>query len=806
MTKHSEEANRRSRHLMSMRKPALKWQDALPSGNGTMGAMVYGSIQEETILLNHEELWEGSRTKPLPDLSRHLPEVRRLLAEGRYREANRLYPDKLREADYIVQTARFHPGFDFKLWTETHYAFREYVRELDMETGQVSVRWLDGPIRYERRLFVSRSDDMIALVIRADQKEAISVEMRLEPHDLKDAVDKAGRPLELPFSFESAVQEEFLMITGKRLREGTEFGALARIAAVGGSRTIRGDKLEITGADEVLLLIRLFPNGDSRAEMPNLKEKLLSLPPDYDMLFERHQSEHRELFLRAELDLGASESERAGVNEQMLLDAYDGEASPAFMERMFDYGRYLLMSSSRPGGLPANLQGVWNGSYAPPWSGAFFNNENIQMNYWQAMPGNMPETMLPFFDFFESLVPDMRKNAQAFYGCRGILAPLFASPDSGLKKNLQPHVIYWTAGAGWLAQHFYDYWLFTGDREFLRNRAVPFMKECALFYEDFFYEGEDGYYISSPSNSPENWADGQFDGAREISVCVNATMDFAVAKEVLSHLCEACAELGIEPENVEKWKAMLNKIPPYEINEDGAIREWMHPDLKDNYHHRHQSHIYPLFPGLEVMEETHPEWFEACRVAVEKRLVIGLKEQTGWSLSHMANIYARLGEGDRALECLEISGRSCVGDNFLTYHNDWRSQGITMKSMWGFSAPYQIDANLGWTAAMLEMLLFSAPGIIKVLPALPGRWKQGSIRGIQARGGVEVAIRWDMEAARAGVRLRSSRDQWLTVKFPRAIRQLDCTGECRDSSYGLLYREVFVQRGQELKMEIEFDS
>ncbi|GIP31464.1 glycoside hydrolase N-terminal domain-containing protein [Paenibacillus sp. J2TS4] len=804
MIEHQLEGSKRA-HGMKLRKPATKWQDALPSGNGTMGAMVYGSIQEETILLNHEEHWEGSVTKPLPDLSGYLPEVRRLLAEGKFKEANTFYPDRLREAGYIVQTGRFQPGFDLKLRTETQYAFRDYIRELDFETGQVSVRWKDGQIHYDRRLFVSRTDDVVALVVRADRKGAISLELELLPHDLQDATDKKGHPLDLPLSFEQTVEEDFLIATGKREKDGSEFGAVARIVSVGGSREVKEDKLVIAEADEVIILTRLFAQGESASQTQRLKEELLQLPADYNALFVGHQAEHRKLFLRTELDLDMG-SGRDSVNEQLLLDAYNGDVPAALMERMFDYGRYLLLSSSRPGGLPANLQGVWNGSYAPPWSSAFFNNENIQMNYWQALPGNMPETMLPFFDFFESLVPDMRQNAQAFYGCRGILAPLFASPDSGLKKNLQPHVVYWSAGAGWLAQHFYDYWLFTGDRDFLQNRAVPFMKECAMFYEDFFFEGEDGYYISSPSNSPENWAGGHFEGALKVAVCVNATMDFAVAKEVLANLCAACNELGLEPDSVQKWERMIRKIPPYEVNEDGAIREWMHPDLQDNYHHRHQSHIYPLFPGLEVTEETQPEWFEACRVAVEKRLVIGLKEQTGWSLSHMANIYARLGDGDRALECLEISSRSCVGDNLLTYHNDWRSQGITMKAMWGHSAPYQIEANMGWTAAMLEMLVFSSPGMIKLLPALPRPWTRGRIKGVMARGEVEVAIEWDMEAAQATATLLSRRDQWITIKFPRAIRQLSCTGECRDSSYGPLYREVHAAEDQELILDMAFIS
>lgn len=790
-------------HVMRMRKPAMRWEDALPSGNGTMGALVYGNIQSETILLNHEEHWEGSVSKELPDLSVYLPELRRLLAEGKYAEANSLYPDKLREAGYYANTGKFQPGFDLIVESAPAHGFREYGREVDFASGQVSVNWIDGDIGYRRKLFVSRTDDVIVLSLGADRPGSVSVNLKLEPHEENEPVPKNVSFPELPYSFDSSAGDGFLVSTGIRDLDGTGFGAVARVIVDGGKCSSGNGRIELLEANEVIVLIRLYAKGESQSAVKQIKQQLLDLPEDYGRLLESHEAVHRELFLRMELDLQPVEG-RGLVNEQWLLDAYNGEVPAAFMETMFDYGRYLLLSSSRPGGLPANLQGVWNGDYNPAWASAFFNNENIQMNYWQALQGNMAETLLPFLDFFESLIPDMRKNAQAFYGCRGILAPLFASPDSGLKKNLQPHVVYWSAGAGWLAQHFYDYWLFTGDREFLGNRAVPFLKECALFYEDFFTEGEDGYFISSPSNSPENWADGTFEGALKTAVCINATMDFAVAKEVLVHLCAACRELGIEEGNIPRWEGMLAKIPPYQINEDGALREWMHPDLLDNYHHRHQSHIYPLFPGLEVTEETHPQWFEACRVAVEKRLVIGLKEQTGWSLSHMANIYARLGSGDRALDCLELSSRSCVGDNLWTYHNDWRRQGITMMPGSRRKAPFQIDANMGWTAAMLEMLVFSSPGMIKLLPALPSKWGKGRFRGLLCRSGAEVSMDWDREAGWANVRVASGTDQRVTVKLPWPVAELNSDGEWKESPLGPLYREVSLRKDREFAMDLVF--
>ena len=319
----------------------------------------------------------------------------------------------------------------------------------------------------------------------------------------------------------------------------------------------------------------------------------------------------------------------------------------------------------------------------------------------------------------------------------------------------------WTAAAGWLAEHFYDYYLFTGDREFLKKRVVPWLREVALFYEDFLVEGDDGRLLFNPSISPENRPSGE--GMSLLTM--NATMDVAICREALGNLCDACELLGIEPDGIVRWRALLDKLPEYEVNEDGAMREWLHPAFKDNYRHRHQSHIYPLFPGLEVTEETSPELFEACRIAVFKRLVIGLASQSGWSMAHMANIYARLGMGNRALECMEILARSSTGPNLFTYHNDWRDMGLSL-TWGGATPPFQIDANFGIAAAVLEMLVFSKPGIVKLLPALPDKWTRGSARGLRCRGGLDVEIAWDAPAKKLEATLVSDTAREILLKLP----------------------------------------
>jgi len=370
---------------------------------------------------------------------------------------------------------------------------------------------------------------------------------------------------------------------------------------------------------------------------------------------------------------------------------------------------------------------------------------------------------------------DYRTNARKLYGCRGIYLPAPTVPDSGLLKTISPHIIHWTGGGGWIGQHYYDYYLHTGDETFLRERALPFLREVAHFYEDFWQLDENGTWMSYPSNSPENtpgnyW---QGEGGPQMETTINATMDFAIAKEALTHLIEGARLTGLYADEIPTWEGMLARIPPYQINEDGAVREWMHPFFDDNYHHRHQSHLYPIFPGTEVTPESDPALFQAFVTAVKKRLVIGLKEQSGWGLTYMANNYARMGEGDAALQCLDLLSRSCLLNNFFTTHNDWRDMGICVDLPW---APFQVDANMGWTAAVHEMLLFSKPGWIKLLPALPSRWPAGSVHGLLCRGGVEVDLDWDLGQNRIEATLRAREAQTVRLSVPQTIRHAEVNG------------------------------
>ncbi|MBT3297114.1 MAG: glycoside hydrolase family 95 protein [Verrucomicrobia bacterium] len=757
-----------TRHGMTMRYPATRWQDALPTGSGVVGALVYGSIQSDTVVLNHDALYYPTAQGCSLDVSDQLPEMHELIRAGKCRESaqlmERVYTERLEASGGTAGgVAPYQPFCSIFLKAGTDGAFNSYRRGIDFESGRAWVRYSDNAATFTRETFVSRLTDTVYLRIRSTVSGTVSCRVALgetvsEQLNERDICHSSGGNPNFDTAVEVSGENQTLVFRGC-YEQKLSFGAVGQLTVDGGSVTATDEALVIEGADEVVLQVRLFCDEDPAAAVPRLLAELSDGGTDYGSAFAAHTAEHGELFGRVSLALGGKQVQG---NEAMLMAAYDGEVPASLIQTMFDFGRYLLICSSRAGGWPANLQGIWNGDYAPAWNCDIHTDENVQMNYWPALPGGLAETALPLFDYFEKHLDDFRENAKNNYGCRGIHVPL-AMTTNGTVTPLSYSK--WTAGAGWIAQHFYDYYLFTGDLDFLRERVVPFLREIALFYEDFLRPDEDGVLCFIPSLSPENRP-----GNGNSLVSINATMDVAVCREVLTNLCDACDVLGLEEEAVPRWRSMLERMPAYAVNGDGALREWLHPDFDDNYHHRHQSHLYPIFPGLEITKESNPEIFEAGRIAVEKRLVVGLTSQTGWSMGHMANSYARLGEGDRALECLELLTRGSTGPNLFTYHNDWRQMGLTCGG--GSMPPFQIDANFGITAAVLEVLVFSKPGLIKLLPALPAKWRSGKVTGICCRGGVTVDMAWDLEQGAFSATLTSRVAQRIHLQLPEAVGQV----------------------------------
>jgi len=783
--------------------PATNWRDASPVGNGRLGASVYGAVYDERILINHESLYNWASRKDIPDVSDALPEVRKLMDEKKYKEANDYYTKLLESKGYRSSKGKFFPAFDLHMIFSCEEAFCDYSREIDLETGICKIKYYDNGHLFKRTIFAMQNG---CIYINLKKEGKFSLSFSLERHDMNDYIGYQNWDTFNSFAYKDAVYS--VCRTGGNLHYSGMVKVLSTDGIIGDTGIAELPKIDMSGE------IRLNSSLNIRdASEITLLIDVSEKAQDYDIMYEQiskgakpfeeakrvQKTKFKKLFNRVVLDLGNKERKNIS-NEQLLLDGYNGNVSNALIEKMADYGRYLLISSSYGCKYPSNLQGLWNGDYSPAWACTFFNNENIQMMYWQACKGDLSETLLPLFNLYDSMKEDYRYNARQLFGCRGILLPLFMDNVSGRKDNLQPHVLYWTGSSSWISSIYFEYYLYTKDETFLAEKAYPFMKESLLFYEDFVKYDENGMIKFYPSNSPENRADGSFEGAKELSISINATMDFALLKELLTNSIFAAKKLNVDEDKITIWSKMLNAIPDYRINKDGAICEWMHDDFKDNYHHRHQSHIYPLFPGHEINKETNEKLFNACKIAVEKRLCIGLKEQTGWSFAHMANIFARLGESEKALDCLKLLTRFCTGNNLYTYHNDWRNMGVTLKYMHAGHAPYQIDANMGFTSAVYEMLFYSDTQKMKILPSLPKEWKNGMIDGIVSMSGEKVTIKW--EKSRATVLIKSKKDTIINIASSEDFSLIN-KEMYRQSGFSKEYITIDLMKNKPVKLEYE---
>ncbi|WP_163538195.1 glycoside hydrolase N-terminal domain-containing protein [Gracilibacillus sp. YIM 98692] len=736
------------------------WREGLPSGNGEIGASVYGAVKNETILINHEALRHMGKKNQLPDVSYTLPEVRKMMEEEKYLDASWHLSNTLKEKGYDTRLASLLPLVDLKVSMPSMYGFKHYRRMLDMETGEVKVKWEDGHNRYERNLFVSRADNMIVYEILSNG-ENIDAEFELAFHE-STQVSMKDRCSELKQSVKVKTEDNYIFYACKN-DDHTDFGAVINVVPKYGKLTTEGNKLSCKNSKSVLVFVKVFVKSEYEKEWDKLRDELEGIDSDYHTLFHSHATLHGELFRSSSLEL-VDGNNNLRSNEELLLDAYDGEAPTSLVEKMWTYGRYLFISGTRNSGQPFGMYGLWGGEYDLMWC-LNMANENIQMMYWHVNVGGLSKLSNNLIDYYHDMINDFRENAKKLYGCRGIYIPAGSSPGIGVPNQIVPVIMNWTGAAGWLAQHFYDYYLYTGDKKMLRDKILPFMREVVLFYEDFLVKGNDGFYTFFPSVSPEN-TPGNFmpkDGnpiAHPMPTTKDATMDFAIMKEVIRNLIEGSEEIELySSEEIKKWSAMLTKIPSYRINKDGAIREWMDQKFDDRYNHRHLSHIYPIFPGREYTEENDSELFKAFEKAVKKRK---LGAQTGWSLSHMSSIYARMNNGNKALECLNILSRSCLLNNFVTVHNDWRDMGLSMEIK---TAPIQMDANMGWVNAVQEMLIFVSPTMIKLLPAIPDKWQKGRFNNFRFCTG-RVSVSWDIENEKFDADIIAERDTAITLKLP----------------------------------------
>ena len=736
--------------------PADSWEQALISGNGKYGVLVMCQPLDETIILNHARLFLPLN-QPLPpvDTASHLTEIRQMMAAGEYQRA----------ADYVVELSRqegygskrwtdpFIPAFDLKVKMEPQGNISNYLRSVDFATGVATVRWADARGTFQRRVFVSRPDDVVVLSITGPGRGQVGCTLQLAP---RPTAGQGGWWPEAIFT--NGIKDVLVGAEGQWLTYRSSFrhtwpGSLqgyegaARVMAKGGQTTTEGNQIVVRGADEVLVFLRIaLLNDFAASQMTTLKKGLSGVRTDFAALLQRHEKVHGAIFNRARLDLGGG-ADRSLTSEELIAKSRVGHLAPALLEKEFDASRYAILSSS--GELFPNLQGIWNGTWSPPWSSDFTQNGNVESAIASDLSANMAECLLPYFNYQEAMLTDLHQNARGLYGARGIVVASRTS-SHGLNNHFDGTwpMTFWTAGAGWAAEFYYDYYLYTGDRAFLRQHALPFMKEAALFYEDFLIEGPDGKWLFSPSYSPENNP-----GNHPSQACVNATMDIAVAKELLNNCIAASEALRTDADLRQRWRAMLAKMPDYSINADGAVKEWSTPSLEDNYAHRHCSHLYALFNGLPAEIATNAPLRKAFQVAAEKRMEFRRKENGG----EMAFGLVQLG-----------LAASSLRDSAMSYDVvDWLANNYWYPSMVTTHNPkslFNVDLSGGLPAIVIKMLVDSEPGWIELLPALPKQWPTGKIEGVRCRGQIELRdLAWN--GNQISVTLRSSVPQKTRLKM-----------------------------------------